>query len=268
MEKDNKSNINSKWEQEEEVLLKDWAEKAMCYKWLHTKSNKKYSVINMKVTIPVIILSTLTGTANFAQERVPKDQQPLFAMVVGTLNIIAGIITTIAQYFKISEINEGHRIAALSWDKFSRNLRIQLTKRPKNREDCSVLMRYAKDEFDRLMEISPDIPDEIILEFKNKFCKDEDDPKKILANKFKKVDCIPRNDVIELIDMKAVQSTFNKPDICDNLAEIVVYKKTEEDKKEDNQSAKKDQFILKFKSIQGREPTEQELEDGLKVTEI
>ena len=29
---------------------------------------------------------------------------------------------------KISEINEGHRIAALSWDKFSRNLRIQLIK--------------------------------------------------------------------------------------------------------------------------------------------
>ena len=28
------------------------------------------------------------------------------------------------------------------------------------------------------------------------------------------------------------------------------------------------QFILQFKSIQGREPTEQELEDGLKVTEI
>jgi len=268
MESNSKKNTPSKWEQEEEVLLKDWAEKAMCYKWLHTKANKKYSVINMKVTIPVIILSTLTGTANFAQERVPKDQQSLFVMVVGTLNIVAGIITTVAQYFKISEINEGHRIAALSWDKFSRNLRIQLTKRPKNREDCSVLMRYAKDEFDRLMEISPDIPDEIILEFKNKFCKDEDDPKKILENKFKKVDCIPRDDVIELIDMKAVQSTFNKPDICDNLAEIVVYKKTEEDKKEDNQSAKKDQFISQFKSMRGREPTEQELEDGLKVTEI
>mgnify|MGYP001240931909 CR=1 FL=1 len=104
MEASSKKNTPSKWEQEEEVLLKDWAEKAMCYKWLHTKANKKYSVINMKVTIPVIILSTITGTANFAQERVPKDQQSLFVMVVGTLNIFAGVITTVAQYFKISEI--------------------------------------------------------------------------------------------------------------------------------------------------------------------
>jgi len=268
MESNNKKNITSKWEQEEEVLLKDWAEKAMCYKWLHTKANKKYSVINMKVTIPVIILSTITGTANFAQERVPKEQQSLFVMIVGTLNIVAGVITTVAQYFKISEINEGHRIAALSWDKFSRNLRIQLTKRPKNREDCSILMKYAKDEFDRLMEISPDIPDEIILEFKNKFCSIDTDPRKILESKYKKNESIPKKEVIELIDMKAVNNTFNKPDICDNLAEIIVYKKTEEDKKIDKQQEKKDKFISQFKSIRGREPTEEELENGMKVNEI
>ena len=45
---------NYKWEKEEENLLKEWAEKAMCYKWLHTRANKKYSAINMRVTIPVI----------------------------------------------------------------------------------------------------------------------------------------------------------------------------------------------------------------------
>ena len=254
---------NSKWEREEEVLLKDWAEKAMCYKWLHTKSNKKYSVINMKVTIPVIILSTITGTANFAQERIPQDYQSLYTMIVGSLNIVAGVITTIAQYFKISEINEGHRIASLSWDKFSRNLRIQLTKRPKNREDCSILMKYAKDEFDRLMEISPDIPDEIILEFKNKFCKGDVDPKIILQNKYKDVNSIPKKEVIELIDMKAIQNTFNKPDICDNLAEIVVYQKTEEDKREDKSNENKQRFIKQFKSAMGRDPTDEELNEGL-----
>ena len=129
-------------------------------------------------------------------------------------------------------------------------------------------MKYAKDEFDRLMEISPDIPDEIILEFKNKFCTGEEDPKQILESKYKTVDNIPKKEVIELIDMKAVQNTFNKPDICDNLAEIVVYKKTEEDKKIDKEQEKKDQFIQQFKSIRGRDPTEQELEEGLKVNEI
>ena len=161
---DTQKPVKAEWDKEEEQLLKEWAEKAVCYKWLHTKANKKYSKINAKVTIPVIILSTLTGTANFAQDRIPTDYVPLFTMMVGSLNIVAGIITTIAQYFKISEINEGHRIAALSWDKFSRNIRIQLSQKPKYRESSGVLMKYEKDEFDRLMEISPDIPDEIILE--------------------------------------------------------------------------------------------------------
>ena len=159
----------SKWESEEEQLLKEWAEKAMCYKWLHNKSKQKYGKINIKVTIPVIILSTITGTANFAQSRLPESYQAGAAMVVGTMNLIAGIISTIAQYFKISELNEGHRIAALAWDKFSRNLKIQLSKKPMNRENANSLMRYAKDEFDRLMEISPTIPDEIIDQFKITF---------------------------------------------------------------------------------------------------
>ena len=171
---------NYKWEKEEENLLKEWAEKAMCYKWLHTRANKKYSAINMRVTIPVIILSTITGTANFAQERIPEESKSLYVMCIGGLNIIAGIITTIAQYFKISEINEGHRIAALSWDKFSRNIRIQLTKRPTNRESANTLMKYAKDEFDRLMEVSPDIPDKIIDNFKIQFNSSETDAKTIL----------------------------------------------------------------------------------------
>mgnify|MGYP001441795576 CR=1 FL=1 len=43
-------------------------------------------------------MSTLTGTANFAQERVPEKYVPYYTIAVGTTNIIAGIITTIQQF--------------------------------------------------------------------------------------------------------------------------------------------------------------------------
>ena len=255
----------SKWEREEEQLLKDWAEKAMCFKWLHGRANKKYSKINMAVTIPVIILSTLTGTANFAQERIPKEHQSMYVMLVGSFNIIAGVITTIAQYFKISEINEGHRIAALSWDKFSRNIRIQLTKRPKNRDNSNSLMRYAKDEFDRLMEVSPDIPDEIIEEFKKTFIYNIADPLKIVKTDYKEVTEIPKNKVIELLKMKTIKSTFKKPELCDNLSEIAVYQQTDDDNTELKNKSIEDTFKEQFKEVRGRTPTTEEIEDGIKV---
>jgi hypothetical protein len=65
MEVEKKAN----WSNEHETMLSDWADKAMCYKWLHMKSNEKYQFLHNIYTIPVIIMSTLTGTANFAQEK-------------------------------------------------------------------------------------------------------------------------------------------------------------------------------------------------------
>ena len=53
------------WKEEEEILLKQWADKAQCYQWMHTRSREIYEKKNARYTIPVIIISTITGTANF-----------------------------------------------------------------------------------------------------------------------------------------------------------------------------------------------------------
>ena len=92
------------WEQHHENIFIDWADKASCYKWLHTKSNIKYSKKRNMYTIPVIVLSTLTGTANFALERVPLEYRSECSIIIGSVNILAGIITTVSQFFKINEL--------------------------------------------------------------------------------------------------------------------------------------------------------------------
>ena len=79
----NNVNMPCQWTCEHEQILIEWADKAMCYRWLHSKANAMYSSLNAWYTIPVIIISTLTGTANFAQERVPLGYQNYFAMMVG-----------------------------------------------------------------------------------------------------------------------------------------------------------------------------------------
>ena len=70
----------------------------MCFRWLHSRAHALYSKLNYNYTIPVIVISTLTGTANFAQDRVPIEYQGYFVMIVGGFNILAGIITTIQQF--------------------------------------------------------------------------------------------------------------------------------------------------------------------------
>ena len=79
--------LKVEWTQEHEDILIEWADKAMCYRWLHSKAHALFSHLNTWYTIPVIILSTLTGTANFAQDRVPLHLQTYYVMLVGSLNI-------------------------------------------------------------------------------------------------------------------------------------------------------------------------------------
>jgi len=170
----NDSMDNAVWTVEHEHILAEWADKAMCYRWLHAKANSLYSNLNAWYTIPCIVISTLAGTANFAQARIPLEYQPLFTMVVGGINILGGIISTIQQFLKITQLNEAHRVSSISWDKFYRNIKIELTKHPNERIHVSHMLKMSKEEFDRLMETSPVIPDKIILQFKKYFQESEE----------------------------------------------------------------------------------------------
>ena len=159
--------VHIEWTAEHENILIEWADKATCYRWLHSKSHLAYNKANTWFTIPVIIMSTLTGTANFAQEKFPENIKPYASMGIGAVNIVAGILTTIQQFLKIGELNEAHRVASISWGKFYRNIKVELSKKPSERIPVLQILKTSKEEFDRLMETSPAISDKIIKLFNN-----------------------------------------------------------------------------------------------------
>ena len=165
-----KSNVEiNNWTQQHEEIFIEWADKAMIYRWMHTRSFKIFSMRNAYFTIPVIIMSTISGTATFAQDRFPEDVRSWVQVAVGTINITAGILTTIQQFLKINELNEAHRVSSITWGKFYENIKIELAKHPKYRDPPLEMLKHFKEEFDRLMEVSPTIEDAVINEFKVRF---------------------------------------------------------------------------------------------------
>ena len=245
------------WTPEHETILIEWADKAMCYRWLHSKSNALYSSLNAWYTIPVIVISTLTGTANFAQERVPLDYQSFFVMTVGGFNILAGIITTIQQFLKITQLNEAHRVSSIAWDKFYRNIKIELAKHPTERIDVRQMVKMSKEEFDRLMETSPNIPEKIVNQFKSNF------------NAHSSFDKIVKP---EICDILVPTNEYRNPWFNDeNRAKVMNENiKNQLDKqnklKRTNESNRKLvlDFINLFVSLNNREPMETEIIDNLK----
>jgi len=234
------------WTNDHEDILIEWADKAMCYRWLHSRAHAKYSRLNYMYTIPVIIISTLTGTANFAQERVPIAYQGYFVMVVGFFNILAGIITTIQQFLKITQLNEAHRVSSIAWDKFYRNIKIEISRHPDERLHVNQLIKMNKEEFDRLVETSPDISDDIIAEFgiffKNNFEYDEIIKPEICGK------------------LVSTERSRNQWSTTENMAKKNNLKQQRENKMKKFVST----FMESFEQINGRAPLESEIIDNLK----
>jgi hypothetical protein len=159
------------WSKELEILMSEWSDLALCYKWLHEKSEALYHIKNLGITIPVIVLSTLGGTASFGvQSFFSTDQAKQYAsFAIGSISLIAGLMTTIGNYLRYAQSEEGHRVAAIAWGKLQRLIAVELALKPSSRIDPNDFLKMCRTELDRMIEQSPPIPEEIVALFKTEF---------------------------------------------------------------------------------------------------
>ena len=118
------------------------------------------------------ISSTVTGTANFADSYVPAGYKQGFSACVGGLNIFCGILGTLMSFLKYAEVYEAHRIAAVSWSSLGRSIQIELALKEERRKNCRDFLKVSRAEYDRLLESSPTIDQDIIALFNKRFNKD------------------------------------------------------------------------------------------------
>ena len=158
------------WHPQQEKILKSWGEAAACYRYMHYQAYCSFKNLSMKFTIPLIIVSTITGTANFAQETFPPTVQPFVPSAIGGLNLITAIATTIMQFLKINELMEGHRVASVQYGKVSRTIRLELTLPLSERtQNGTNMIENMRAEYDRLIEQSPNVPKKMIDSFEREF---------------------------------------------------------------------------------------------------
>jgi len=197
------------WSDEIEELLSEWGEVAMCYAYLHNFGQRKYKKKYHHLQIPIIILSTLTGTANFATESyVPEGFKQGFSAGVGSLNLFCGILGTLLSFLRYSEIYEGHRISALAWSKLSRNIEIELSLQDIKRKPCRDFLKICRAEYDNLLESSPNIDLDIIKDFNRKFNDDYPDVRKpVICNGLKEIKAYKVDEVIQKKDKEIKEET-------------------------------------------------------------
>ena len=178
-------------------------------------------------------------------------------MVVGGFNIVAGIITTVQQFLKITQLNESHRVSSIAWDKFYRNVKIELAKHPSERIDPRQMLKMSKEEFDRLIETSPNIPEKIVQQFKANFFKQES------------FDKIIKPEICDILIPTSEYRNpwFNEDNQAKTLNETLKSQIIKQNKiKKENEMNKKmvNDFIRVFSNLNNREPMNSEIIDNLK----
>jgi hypothetical protein len=157
-----------------EYVLKKEAEQSESLFWLHNKASVLAARNNDLIQIPSIILQTLTGFLSATGGLV----NPL---ILGSISVLTGIMSTVLSYYKFSAKAEGHRVCSQLFMKIYKKIEVELSLPIKQRENPQTLLDEVREKLARINEVAPDIPESVIKLYKLNF-KDNTTSKPIIAN--------------------------------------------------------------------------------------
>jgi len=157
-----------RWNSQIERIIAEEGERALCYSWLHGKSEKQYSRYNNYITLPTIVLSTVAGTASIGSQTL-FNNAAASSIGVGIISLTVGILNTVSTHFGWAKRAESHRISAVNYSKIHRFIVIELSLPRCERMAAHDMLKVVREQLDRLQETSPQVPDPIIAAFKKMF---------------------------------------------------------------------------------------------------
>ena len=205
------------WTVRLEEYFASTGEKAAGLTWVHKRSEAIYSNRRTYIDLPIIIGSGVIAFLNAGSQSLFTDQR-IASTALGVGSLFMGILNSFGTYFGWSKRAEGHRISAIHYAKLYRFIMVELSLPRQERMSPPALLKYVKDQYDRLAEISPMVPDLVINEFQRKFRHEKHISKPEETNGLHKIDIY--RDVEDDDTMKEMPD-INSPGIVQKLRSFV-----------------------------------------------
>lgn len=160
------------WSAANENLMKSWSDISSCYRYMHDRAEKIFKTKALLINSSVIVISSIAGFANIGVQSLFQDNEQALkysSFAIGGVSLLAGMLTTLNNLLKWSQLEEGNRVASIAWGKFQRLIAVELALKPDDRMDSMDFLKICRAELDRLIEQSPPIPKTVIKEFEHKF---------------------------------------------------------------------------------------------------
>ena len=172
------------------VVLEDYfaqtGEKANGLAIMHKKAESIFTRRKTYIDLPVIVGSGAVAFLNAGSSSLFTDHQ-LAATALGVGSLVIGILNTVGTYFGWAKRAEGHRMSGIHYAKLYRFINVELRLPREQRMQPGDFLKYVKDQYDRLAELSPMIPSSITSSFSRQMEKYKDISKPEETNGLNKI---------------------------------------------------------------------------------
>lgn len=153
------------------IILEDYfattGEKANGLSIMHKRAESIFTKRKTFIDLPVIIGSGIIAFLNAGSTSLFTDQR-IAATALGVGSLVVSVLNTTGTYFGWAKRAEGHRLSAIHYAKLYRFISVEMRLPRDERMTPSDFLKYVKDQYDRLAEVSPQIPSSVADHFGRK----------------------------------------------------------------------------------------------------
>lgn len=193
------------WTEMLEEYFASTGEKAHCLSWCHKRAESLYSNRKTLIDLPVIVISGVTGFLSAGSTSMFSNPTTS-SIALGVASLFVSVLNTAGSYYGWAKRAEGHRISAIHYARLYRFISVELALPREERMQPNDFLKYVKDQYDRLQEISPLLPPEVIAEFQTKFANEKDISKPEEANGLEKITVFRGTENIDCSDPNEARS--------------------------------------------------------------
>lgn len=206
--------INNGWNDKNETLIVSIGENAAAYKWMHEKSNSKYSSYDNLFGIIIIIFNTILTTQTFitTESEIIEISKKIFIYIVTLLAVVN-------NFLKYKELSINHLNAIKEFSELYHDIQQQMCMYRKDRDNASKYIKSVIKTYDSLIVSCPDISDSILSEFKKKF-KNSDIEMPDISDKIQKIEIITQPSNVFSITQNTPNENLPKETFIKNSLKI------------------------------------------------
>lgn len=155
------------WTDDIEILLKNISEKCQIWRELHMKTHSIFKKKYYRLTIPVIVLSSITGGANLSLGSISTSaDNNIINLVIGAIGIIISILSTLNNIFSFSKRKDEHYRASNDWYRLHRLIKTELSLERDRRIEATKFFNMVLHEIERIHDYQPNIRNDVLSNFK------------------------------------------------------------------------------------------------------